>query len=159
MCLRKKNKPFHLLSSRAEGADSLASPKHLECGKHQAHRGAQHSGPDCVRRASGPSSGARLTARKSTRTNNVGGPSSVARTKEAWKFFPAQPPWYQRTASCISAKKEETRLKRLAQLIEDTEHERTIGELRRPASRKAHEFVKLLNYQITELLNSPRSSR
>ena len=58
--------------------------------------------------------------------------------KKAWKFFRAQPPWYQRTASwwVISAKKEETRLKRLAQLIEDSEHERTIRELRRPASKK-----------------------
>ena len=53
--------------------------------------------------------------------------------KKAWKFFWAQPPWYQRTASwwVISAKKEETRVKRLAQLIEDSEHERTIRELRR----------------------------
>jgi uncharacterized protein YdeI (YjbR/CyaY-like superfamily) len=58
--------------------------------------------------------------------------------KKAWKFFRAQPPWYQRTASwwVISAKKEETRLKRLAQVIEDSEHERTIRELRRPASKK-----------------------
>jgi uncharacterized protein YdeI (YjbR/CyaY-like superfamily) len=58
--------------------------------------------------------------------------------KKAWKFFRAQPPWYQRTASwwVISAKKEETRLKRLAQLIEDSEYERTIRELRRPASKK-----------------------
>jgi uncharacterized protein YdeI (YjbR/CyaY-like superfamily) len=58
--------------------------------------------------------------------------------KKAWKFFRAQPPWYQRTASwwVISAKKEATRLKRLAQLIEDSEHERTIRELRRPASKK-----------------------
>ena len=53
--------------------------------------------------------------------------------KKAWKFFLAQPPWYQRTASwwVISAKKEETRMKRLAQLIEDSEHERTIRELSR----------------------------
>jgi uncharacterized protein YdeI (YjbR/CyaY-like superfamily) len=58
--------------------------------------------------------------------------------KKAWNFFQAQPPWYQRTASwwVISAKKEETRLKRLAQLIGDSEHERTIRELRRPASKK-----------------------
>ncbi len=43
--------------------------------------------------------------------------------KKAWEFFQAQPPWYQRTASwwVISAKKEETRLKRLAQLIKDSE--------------------------------------
>jgi uncharacterized protein YdeI (YjbR/CyaY-like superfamily) len=58
--------------------------------------------------------------------------------KKAWKFFQAQPPWYQRTASwwVISAKKEETRLKRLSHLIEDSEHERTIRELRRPTSKK-----------------------
>ncbi|HEV3205897.1 MAG TPA: YdeI/OmpD-associated family protein [Terriglobales bacterium] len=58
--------------------------------------------------------------------------------KKAWKFFQAQPPWYQRTASwrVISAKKEETRLKRLAQLIEDSENERPIRELRRPGSKK-----------------------
>jgi uncharacterized protein YdeI (YjbR/CyaY-like superfamily) len=58
--------------------------------------------------------------------------------KKAWRFFRAQPPWYQRTASwwVVSAKKEETRVKRLAQLIEDSEHERTIRELRRPASKK-----------------------
>ena len=58
--------------------------------------------------------------------------------KKAWKFFQAQPPWYQRTASwwVISAKKEETRLRRLAQLIEDSEHGRTILELRRPGGEK-----------------------
>ena len=53
--------------------------------------------------------------------------------KQAWKFFQVQPPWYRRTASwwVISAKKEETRLKRLAQLIEDSANDRTIRELRR----------------------------
>jgi len=58
--------------------------------------------------------------------------------KNAWKFFQAQPPWYQRTASwwVISAKKKDTRLKRLAQLIEDSERERTIRELRRKARKK-----------------------
>jgi uncharacterized protein YdeI (YjbR/CyaY-like superfamily) len=58
--------------------------------------------------------------------------------KRAWKFFQAQPPWYRRTASwwVISAKKEETRLKRLAQLIDDCEHGRTLAQLKRPASRK-----------------------
>lgn len=38
----------------------------------------------------------------------------------AWKFFQAQPPWYQRTSTfwVVSGKKEETRLKRLATLID-----------------------------------------
>ena len=53
--------------------------------------------------------------------------------KKAWDFFQAQAAWYQRTAIwwVISAKKEETRLKRLATLIEDSEHGRTIPPLTR----------------------------
>jgi uncharacterized protein YdeI (YjbR/CyaY-like superfamily) len=56
----------------------------------------------------------------------------------AWELFRAQPPWYQGTASwwVISAKKEETRLKRLAQLIKDSEQGKTIRELRRAPGRK-----------------------
>jgi uncharacterized protein YdeI (YjbR/CyaY-like superfamily) len=44
--------------------------------------------------------------------------------KPAWKFFEAQSPWYRRTATwwVISAKREETRAKRLATLIEDSAH-------------------------------------
>ncbi len=53
--------------------------------------------------------------------------------KTAWKFFQAQAPWYQRTSSwwVISAKKEETRLKRLAVLMEDSAHQRSIALLRK----------------------------
>src|SRR3954465_6317392 len=49
----------------------------------------------------------------------------------AWEFFQAQPPWYRRTAThwVISAKKEETREKRLATLIDDSAHGRTIAQL------------------------------
>src|ERR1019366_1044157 len=44
--------------------------------------------------------------------------------EKAWEFFQAQPPGYRRTASwwVISAKSEETRGKRLATLIETSEH-------------------------------------
>jgi uncharacterized protein YdeI (YjbR/CyaY-like superfamily) len=58
--------------------------------------------------------------------------------KIAWKFFSSQPPWYQRTSiyRVISAKKEETRLKRLAKLIADSENQRTIAELTRPQPKK-----------------------
>ena len=51
----------------------------------------------------------------------------------AWAFFESQPPWYRRTAIhwVTSAKKEETRLKRLATLIEDSAQERTIAQLTR----------------------------
>lgn len=53
--------------------------------------------------------------------------------KKAWEFFQSQPPWYQRTVSwwVISAKKEETRLKRLDQLISDSAEGRTIAQLTR----------------------------
>jgi uncharacterized protein YdeI (YjbR/CyaY-like superfamily) len=54
--------------------------------------------------------------------------------ERAWEFFRAQPPGYRQTALywVISAKKEETRLKRLATLIEDSAHGRRIGVLTRP---------------------------
>ena len=51
-------------------------------------------------------------------------------------FFEAQPPWYQRTALhwVVSAKREETRQRRLDQLIADSAARRTIGPLRRPGA-------------------------
>lgn len=53
--------------------------------------------------------------------------------EKAWEFFQAQPAWYRRTATwrVISAKREETRLKRLATLIDDSAHGRTIAPLTR----------------------------
>jgi uncharacterized protein YdeI (YjbR/CyaY-like superfamily) len=61
------------------------------------------------------------------------------RTNEkAWAFFESQPPSYRRTAIywVISAKREETRQKRLATLIRDSQNGRTIGPLSRaPRSR------------------------
>ena len=58
--------------------------------------------------------------------------------KKAWAFFQTQPAWYQRTASwwVISAKKEETRLKRLATLIADSAAGRTIAPLTRTPKSK-----------------------
>ena len=53
----------------------------------------------------------------------------------AWAWFSAQAPWYRRTAThwVMSAKREETRDRRLAQLIEDSAAGRAVGPLRRPA--------------------------
>lgn len=53
--------------------------------------------------------------------------------KKAWEYFQAQPPWYRRTAAyrVISAKQEETRQRRLAQLIKDSEAGHPIKELTR----------------------------
>ncbi|MEA2254593.1 MAG: hypothetical protein QOG35_638 [Solirubrobacteraceae bacterium] len=52
----------------------------------------------------------------------------------AWAFFSAQPPWYRRTAThwVVSAKRAETRERRLAQLIADSQERRTIRQLTRP---------------------------
>ena len=49
--------------------------------------------------------------------------SQFRRNKNAWKFFQAQPPYYRKTLTwyILSAKQEETRLKRLAILIEASE--------------------------------------
>ncbi|MEA2398505.1 MAG: hypothetical protein QOK25_2061 [Thermoleophilaceae bacterium] len=58
---------------------------------------------------------------------------------KAWDFFQAQPPWYRRTATwwVISAKREETRERRLATLIEDSENGRRLARLTRPTGSKA----------------------
>ena len=57
--------------------------------------------------------------------------------EDAWRFFQAQPPGYRKTAIwwVVSAKKDETRRKRLATLIDDSARGRTIPLLtRRPAA-------------------------
>jgi uncharacterized protein YdeI (YjbR/CyaY-like superfamily) len=55
--------------------------------------------------------------------------------RKAWDFFQAQPPGYRTTATywVVSAKREETRRRRLATLIDDSEHGRTVRPLTRPA--------------------------
>ena len=55
------------------------------------------------------------------------------RNKAAWKYFQAQAPWYRKTAIywVTSAKKEETRARRLATLIADSAAGRPIGPLNR----------------------------
>jgi hypothetical protein len=51
--------------------------------------------------------------------------------KQAWAYFQAQAPYYQRTACAwvMTAKKEETRLRRLAVLIEDSAQGRRIAAM------------------------------
>jgi uncharacterized protein YdeI (YjbR/CyaY-like superfamily) len=53
--------------------------------------------------------------------------------KAASEYFDSRPPWYRRTAIhlVMSAKREETRERRLAQLIEDSAAGRDIKQLRR----------------------------
>jgi uncharacterized protein YdeI (YjbR/CyaY-like superfamily) len=59
------------------------------------------------------------------------------RNPKGWRFFRAQPPGYRRTAAwwVTSAKKEETRQRRLAILIEDSAHGRAIKPLLRKGGR------------------------
>ena len=54
---------------------------------------------------------------------------------KAWKFFQGRPPWYRKAATwwVTSAKRADTRERRLTTLIEDSEHERTVPPLTRPA--------------------------
>src|SRR2546421_5769728 len=53
--------------------------------------------------------------------------------KSAWEFFRSQAPWYQKVTTywVISAKKEETRLKRLSALIDHSQNRRTLPQLTR----------------------------
>jgi uncharacterized protein YdeI (YjbR/CyaY-like superfamily) len=57
--------------------------------------------------------------------------------RAAWKFFQAQPAGYRRLAAwyVLSAKREETRAKRLATLIADSEAGQRIGLTRRPETK------------------------
>ena len=54
--------------------------------------------------------------------------------RRAWAFFQKQAPWYRRTASywVLSAKREDTRQRRLKTLIEDSANGRRLGRLTRP---------------------------
>jgi uncharacterized protein YdeI (YjbR/CyaY-like superfamily) len=58
---------------------------------------------------------------------------------DAWRFFRSQPPWYQRTSTywVVSAKKEETRLKRFAVLIDCSARKRNIPSLNRDALKRS----------------------
>lgn len=54
--------------------------------------------------------------------------------QRAWEFFQSQPAWYRRTTAwwVISAKKEETRAKRLDTLIECSQRRESVAPLARP---------------------------
>lgn len=58
--------------------------------------------------------------------------------KKALKFFQSQPPSYQKPVISwvMSAKHDETKQKRLATLIKDSEEEQRIKQLRRPGNTK-----------------------
>jgi uncharacterized protein YdeI (YjbR/CyaY-like superfamily) len=59
--------------------------------------------------------------------------------RRAWDYFQAQAPWYRRTATfwVTSAKQEETRQRRLGQLIEACASSQPVKPLARPLARPA----------------------
>jgi len=59
--------------------------------------------------------------------------AAIERNRRAWAFFRAQPPWYRRTSArwVLSAKRDETRRRRLAILIADSARGKTIAPLTR----------------------------
>jgi uncharacterized protein YdeI (YjbR/CyaY-like superfamily) len=59
------------------------------------------------------------------------------RNRKAWAFWEAQPPGYRKAATwwVISAKREETRLRRLEKLIEDSANARRLRQLTPPSRR------------------------
>ncbi len=62
------------------------------------------------------------------------------RNARAWSFFQAQPPWYRRTSTwwVMSAKREETRNRRFASLLDFSARSLPLPALdRRPASARA----------------------
>jgi uncharacterized protein YdeI (YjbR/CyaY-like superfamily) len=63
---------------------------------------------------------------------------ALSKNRKAAAFFEAQAPWYRRAAIhwVISAKREETRERRLQQLIADSAAKRTIGPLTRPGEKR-----------------------
>ncbi len=56
--------------------------------------------------------------------------------QRAWIFYQSQPNWYRKTSLwwVVSAKKEETRRRRLNQLIENSEQGKTIAQLTRKSA-------------------------
>jgi uncharacterized protein YdeI (YjbR/CyaY-like superfamily) len=63
--------------------------------------------------------------------------AAFRKNKTAWKFFESQAPWYRRTAAywVMSAKREETRDKRLKVLIAHSKAGERIPPLTRPSPR------------------------
>jgi uncharacterized protein YdeI (YjbR/CyaY-like superfamily) len=60
--------------------------------------------------------------------------SKLKSNKPAWVFFQSRPPSYRKAAMwwVVSAKKEDTRLRRLEKLIEDSANGQTISQFRKP---------------------------
>jgi uncharacterized protein YdeI (YjbR/CyaY-like superfamily) len=69
---------------------------------------------------------------------------AFAANRKAAAFFAAQAPWYRRTALhwVVSAKRADTRERRLQQLVTDSAEGRTLAHLTRPTAKKAAKKTK-----------------
>jgi uncharacterized protein YdeI (YjbR/CyaY-like superfamily) len=94
----------------------------------------RQSGLDAFRRRTSDKTGTYSFEQRKTPTLPPSYVHQLKANEKAWTFFRAQPPWYQRTAAwwIISTKRDDTKLRRLATLIEDSAHGRTIAPLTRP---------------------------
>ena len=137
---------------RSLGADALHDPlhaapaaQHLEHDQHAALRRARAQGQ--VAAAGRAAFAAREAKRSGVYSFEQAKPPALPRAQrkllranaKAWAFFTSRPPWYQRTAThwVVSAKKPETRDRRLRTLIADSAAGRTIGPLTRPGDKPA----------------------
>ena len=101
----------------------------------EAHRGRADAARPGSRRSRSGSARGRASTPSSARTPQLP-PEYEERLRAnsaAAEYFDSRPPWYRRTAIhlIMSAKREETRLRRLAQLIEDSAAGLDIKQLRR----------------------------
>lgn len=96
--------------------------------------GAQPAGLEVFARRSAARSGIYSYEQKDATALEAAHEQRFRADPAAWEFFRAQAPWYRRAATwwVVSAKRPETREKRLAQLIEDSAHGRTVPALTRP---------------------------
>lgn len=93
----------------------------------------QPAGLKAFEARSGDRSGIYSFEQKKAAAFSQGFADQMAANPAAHEFFTSQAPWYQRAATywVMSAKREETRMKRMGQLIDDSEAGRTVRPLTR----------------------------
>ena len=110
---------------------SVANVKRVE--ELRAQRRMQRVGLEAFEARSKGRSGIYSYEQRKTAELDVAQLRKFRANRNAWEFFQAQPPSYQKAAVwwVITAKTETTKLKRLRQLIDDSAHGRTVPPLTR----------------------------
>ena len=152
---------------RRLGDPDHAPPRGLELerAERRAGRGAACRGPDAPRRRGGATRGGGPSGRRSTRSSSSS-PSTTRRTPRstprtgARAFWDRQPPSYRRSVThwVMSAKRDETRAKRLATLVEGCQRGERVD--RGPAGDAAGEAGdRRLRSPQPSTMNASRSAR